>query len=141
VNNGKIQSNISNDAQGNNGKASGSGGFFFSLRSNSNSNSNIVNERRHAQVLSVEEEEEWRGARRRTGVAISRRRRIQFNLDNNIYGETHNPNDYDRGGVEYIAKSLTFEVALMIKKELNDLKKEMAVHEDSRCYTQFYPLR
>jgi hypothetical protein len=77
--------------------------------------------------------------RRRSGFA--RHRKLRFDLDRTDYGETWNRHDYERGGVEYIAKSLTPDIAMMIKRELNEVKKEMPVHEESRQYTQFYMLR
>ncbi|PJF16444.1 hypothetical protein PSACC_03741 [Paramicrosporidium saccamoebae] len=77
--------------------------------------------------------------RRRSGFA--RHRKLRFDLDRTDYGETWNRHDYERGGVEYIAKSLTPDIAMMIKRELNEVKKEMPVHEESKQYTQFYMLR
>lgn len=55
-------------------------------------------------------------------------------------GEAHSKEEYDRGAVEYIAKSLTPALALAIKRELNEVKSEMPVHQDSAIYTQFYPI-
>lgn len=55
-------------------------------------------------------------------------------------GEAHSKDDYDRGAIEYIAKSLTPALALAIKQELNEVKSEMPVHQESTIYTQFYPL-
>ena len=55
-------------------------------------------------------------------------------------GEAHSKEEYDRGAIEYIAKSLTPALALAIKVELNQVKSEMPVHEDSAKFTQFYPL-
>lgn len=83
--------------------------------------------------------EEGDGVRRKS--AFGRRRRIKFDFDRTQYYLTHSRTDYERGGVEYIAKFLTPEIALMIKRELNEVKKEMSVHEESRHHTQFYHLR
>jgi hypothetical protein len=77
--------------------------------------------------------------RRRSGFA--KRRKLRFDLDRTGYEETWSRFDYERGGVEYIAKSLTPEIAMMIKRELNEVKKEMPVHEESRHFTQFYMVR
>lgn len=67
--------------------------------------------------------------------------KLRWNFQGNEYAETWSRSMYERGGVEYIAKSLTPELAMMIKRELNEVKKEMPVHEDSKRYTQFYALR
>lgn len=77
--------------------------------------------------------------RRRSGPL--RRRRLKFDMERVRYHQTYGRGDYERGGVEYIAKSLTPEVAMMIKRELNEVKREMPIHEESRHYTQFYQLR
>lgn len=67
--------------------------------------------------------------------------KVQFCVDRNEQGETWSRTEYDRAGVEYVAKSLTPEIAMMIKRELNEVKKEMEVHEESQVNTQFYILR
>lgn len=72
---------------------------------------------------------------------LSGSRRLQFTLDRSTIHEAWHRADYERGGVEYIAKALTPEIANLIKRELNEVKREMDVHEDSRHYTQFYPVR
>lgn len=77
----------------------------------------------------------------RRGGGPLRRRRLKFDMERVRYHITYGRGDYERGGVEYIAKSLTPEVAMMIKRELNEVKKEMSIHEESRQYTQFYQLR
>lgn len=77
--------------------------------------------------------------RQRSGFA--RRRKLRFDLERTEFGETYSRGDYERGGVEYIAKSLTPDIAMMIKRELNEVKREMPIHEESKHYTQFYVLR
>jgi len=52
--------------------------------------------------------------------------------------ETFAKDDYSRESVEYVARQLTPALALAIKKELNTIKQEMEVHEESRENTQFY---
>lgn len=77
---------------------------------------------------------------RRNAIQV-RQRTIRFDMERITVQETFSPYDYERGGVEYIAKSLTPEIAMMIKRELNEVKREMVVHEDSKGNTQFYQLR
>lgn len=72
---------------------------------------------------------------------FARRRRVRFDFERTSMHETYSRSEYDRAGVEYIAKSLTPEVAMMIKRELNEVKREMPIHEDSKMHTQFYVLR
>ena len=69
------------------------------------------------------------------------RRRLQFTLERSTVHETWHKAEYERGGVESIAKALTPEIATQIKRELNEVKREMEIHEESRQYTQFYPVR
>lgn len=46
--------------------------------------------------------------------------------------------EYNRAACEFAAKALTPALAMAIKKELNEVKAEMDVHEDSRANTQYY---
>ncbi len=69
------------------------------------------------------------------------RSHIYFDLTRSKCYPTHSRSEYERGGVAYIAKSLTADVALLIKRELNEVKREMPIHEASRCHTQFYNVR
>jgi hypothetical protein len=52
--------------------------------------------------------------------------------------ETFHREDYCRQSLDYVARQLTPTLALAIKKELNSVKQEMEVHDDSRHLTQFY---
>ena len=52
--------------------------------------------------------------------------------------DTYNEDDYDRKPDSATCNNLTPQTAMEIKNELNQLKVEMPVHEDSRRYTQFY---
>lgn len=52
--------------------------------------------------------------------------------------DTYNEDDYDRKPASATCNSLTPQIAMDIKNELNQVKSEMPVHEDSRCYTQFF---
>jgi len=54
-----------------------------------------------------------------------------------LVGETYPKEDYERRSDFML--SLTPEKAYLIKKELNDYKREeMNVHETSRCFTHFF---
>lgn len=67
---------------------------------------------------------------------------IKLRFDNEVsVCETFHKEDYCRQSLEYVARQLTPALALSIKKELNALKQEMEVHEDSRHLTQFYLLK
>ena len=70
-----------------------------------------------------------------------RRAKLQWNFEATTYHEAFGRSEYERGGVEYVAKCLTPELAMMIKRELNEVKREMPIHEESRHHTQFYALR
>jgi hypothetical protein len=72
---------------------------------------------------------------------IKERRKLQFDFSQNSLHEMYTKEEYDRAGVEYVAKKLTPEIANMIKRELNEVKREMFVHEESRHHTQFYVIR
>lgn len=63
----------------------------------------------------------------------------QFRFNEQVLvGETWPRYDYERKSGYSL--QLTPQKAYQIKKELNDFKRdEMAVHEESRCYTHFFP--
>lgn len=77
-----------------------------------------------------------KGILRKPEAKYAKKSNIQFNKTV-LVGLAHCPEDYNRKG-DYIAKRLTAEEAMVIKIELNMVKSEMAVHEDSKIYTQFY---
>lgn len=52
--------------------------------------------------------------------------------------DTYGGDEYDRKPDSATCNSLTPQLALQIKNELNELKSEMPIHEDSRCYTHFF---
>lgn len=52
--------------------------------------------------------------------------------------DTYNEDEYDRKPDSATCNTLTPQIAMEIKNELNQLKAEMPVHEDSRCYTHFF---
>lgn len=58
-----------------------------------------------------------------------------------IVCETFHREEYSRQSVDYVARQLTPSLALAIKRELNSIKQEMEVHEDSRHLTQFYAVK
>ncbi|CEP63192.1 Bni4p LALA0_S07e04544g [Lachancea lanzarotensis] len=51
---------------------------------------------------------------------------------------TYTESEYDRHPDIATCNQLTPQLAQMIKDELNSLKSEMEVHEESKCYTHFY---
>lgn len=55
--------------------------------------------------------------------------------------ETFSREEYNRSAIDYIARSLTPAIATLIKKELNEVKADMEVHELSRHHTQFYQVK
>lgn len=63
--------------------------------------------------------------------------RVKFSSKIILY-ETYDEFEYDRHPDVSTCSLLTPQLAQMIKAELNELKTEMEVHEDSRCYTQFF---
>ncbi|QLL32506.1 hypothetical protein HG536_0D00280 [Torulaspora globosa] len=73
-------------------------------------------------------------------LASSERR--QFNCVNFsskiILYETYGEDEYDRKPDIATCNQLTPQLAQLIKAELNELKSDMEVHEDSRCYTHFF---
>ncbi|EPZ33506.1 hypothetical protein ROZALSC1DRAFT_28144 [Rozella allomycis CSF55] len=73
-----------------------------------------------------------------TRVKSLKNKRQRLNFSKEIFiGETHHPDDYERQG-DFVAKQLTPALAAMIKAELNEMKADMDVHEESKKYTQFY---
>lgn len=69
----------------------------------------------------------------------SRQLRVTFPVDPVItVHDAHSTDEYNRGACEFAARSLTPQLALLIKRELNEVKAEMDVHEESREHTQFY---
>jgi len=74
------------------------------------------------------------------GQSMELPRALRFNA-NVFVGETFHREDYDRSPGEMIAKKLTAQVAMAVKRELNEFKsREMAVHTESHHNTVFYPL-
>lgn len=71
----------------------------------------------------------------------ARKTKLNWNIGGTKHYETFSKQEYDRGGVEYVAKRLNPLMATMIKIELNELKSEMPVHEESRKNTQFYKVK
>lgn len=67
--------------------------------------------------------------------------RLKWSLESTSHHETFSSLEYERGGVEYVAKRLSPLMAMMIKIELNEVKHEMPIHEDSRKNTQFYNVK
>lgn len=63
--------------------------------------------------------------------------KVKFSSKIILY-ETYDELEYDRHPDISTCNQLTPQLAQMIKAELNELKREMEVHEDSRCYTQFF---
>lgn len=74
------------------------------------------------------------------GMQAAKTPRIKF-APLPIFYKTYSADDYDRHGIDYIARQLTPTLAMLIKMELNEVKREMVVHEESRGNTQFYPIR
>lgn len=52
--------------------------------------------------------------------------------------DTFHQDDYDRHPEIATCNQLTPQLAQQIKNELNQLKSEMPIHRDSRCFTHFY---
>ncbi|CCE66333.1 hypothetical protein TPHA_0P01760 [Tetrapisispora phaffii CBS 4417] len=63
--------------------------------------------------------------------------RLKFSNQIILY-ETYGEHEYDRTPDISACNQLTPQLAQMIKIELNELKSEMEIHEDSKCYTHFY---
>lgn len=55
-----------------------------------------------------------------------------------ILYDTYSEEEYDRKPDVATCNQLTPQLAQLIKAELNDLKSEMEVHEESRCYTHYF---
>lgn len=72
--------------------------------------------------------------------AITRKRKVVFN-DQHSFIEVHSKEDYNRSAIDYVARALTPAIAMMIKKELNEVKAEMEVHDSSKHHTQFYQVK
>ena len=53
---------------------------------------------------------------------------------------TYSPDEYDRRVIDFVARQMSPSVAMLIRLELNELKKNMEVHHDSRHHTTFYRL-
>ena len=71
-----------------------------------------------------------------TPPSRSPKKTFRFN-EQVLVGETWPKMEYERKS--HFMLQLTPHKAYQIKKELNDFKRdEMAVHEDSRCYTHFF---
>lgn len=68
---------------------------------------------------------------------LDKPRQVKFSTEILLY-ETFNPEEYDRRPDISTCNQLTPQLAQMIKAELNEVKSEMEVHVDSRCYTQFF---
>ncbi|CCH44552.1 RHO GTPase-activating protein [Wickerhamomyces ciferrii] len=64
-------------------------------------------------------------------------RRVVFSSKIVLY-DAWNEDDYDRHPDVATCNQLTPQIAQRIKEELNELKSEMEVHEESQCYTHFY---
>lgn len=68
---------------------------------------------------------------------ITDQRKVTFSSKITLY-DAFNEEEYDRHPDIATCNQLTPQIAQMIKNELNTLKSEMPVHEDSRCYTHFF---
>lgn len=55
-----------------------------------------------------------------------------------ILYDTYSEEEYDRRPDVATCNQLTPQLAQLIKAELNELKSDMEVHEESRCYTHFF---
>jgi hypothetical protein len=73
---------------------------------------------------------------------VKPKKSIKIRFDNEVsVCETFHKEDYCRQSLDYVARQLTPSLALGIKKELNSVKQEMEVHDDSRHLTQFYLIK
>jgi hypothetical protein len=93
--------------------------------------------RKVAKTVSVSEPGKAVSGSRRASLQEAHHARIRFENEVKVC-ETFSKDDYSRTSVEYVARQLTPALALAIKKELNAVKQEMDVHEESRHNTQFY---
>lgn len=66
-----------------------------------------------------------------------RTRGVKFSNKLTIF-ETYHEDEYDRHPDLATCNELNPQLAIMIKNELNELKSEMEVHLESRCYTHFF---
>jgi hypothetical protein len=71
---------------------------------------------------------------------ITRARKVAFS-EQHSFIEVHSKEDYNRSAIDYVARALTPAIAMMIKKELNEVKTEMEVHDSSKHHTQFYQVK
>lgn len=69
--------------------------------------------------------------------AVSAKEGVRFSSRIILY-DTYNGDEYDRHPDTATCNQLTPLLAQQIKEELNLVKSEMEVHEDSRCYTHFF---
>lgn len=75
-------------------------------------------------------------------VAKPAKIRHTLRFDNEVkICETFHKDDYCRESADYVARQLTPSLATAIKRELNEIKQEMEVHEDARHLTQFYVIK
>lgn len=65
------------------------------------------------------------------------KRVVEFSSRIILY-DTYSEYEYDRHPDIATCNQLTPQLAQMIKDELNELKNEMEIHEDSKCYTHFF---
>lgn len=74
-------------------------------------------------------------------TTFNSKRRVHFSASPVLtIHDAYSTDEYNRGACEFAAKALTPQLAMQIKKELNEAKQEMEVHEESREFTQFYKL-
>lgn len=85
------------------------------------------------EALNFIDEEEQRPASTRPQLKMS----VSFSSEILLF-ETYGEEDYDRRPEIATCNQLTPQLAQMIKAELNELKDEMIIHEESRCYTHYY---
>lgn len=64
-------------------------------------------------------------------------RRVVFSSQITVY-DAHAEDEYDRKPDIATCNQLTPQLAMKIRAELNQLKSEMEVHEDSKCYTYYF---
>lgn len=69
------------------------------------------------------------------GTAEPTQKRFRFN-ETVLVGQTFSSDEYERAADGAIQMTPT--LAYLIRKELNELKAQMEVHEDSRHLTHFY---
>lgn len=69
--------------------------------------------------------------------SVSTRGGVRFSSRIILY-DTYNGEEYDRHPDNATCNQLTPALAQQIKEELNNVKSEMSIHKDSRCYTHFF---